>query len=187
MANKELFSLYEEMFDLHVWTKTNDAVFHKSSEAFYEALFNAAHWVDEAMQDSKQASPINPSEARKKSYVIMEKAKKIVEDLVNSNKDIAVDNVLRGIVDNLWFNCGNARAFAAWECPMIKDKKVEETTDEEEVVEDAAEDAEEQEEYEWMANTDEEVVWGPAYEEEDEDEKKKKKPVDVTMVEIIPE
>lgn len=108
---EELFDLYKEMFFLHVNTKTNDIVFHKASEGFYETLFSVAHGVAEAMQDTKMSSPTDNKKARSQSYNILEKAKKMLETMVESNKDIAMDNVLRWLVDKLWFECGTARWF----------------------------------------------------------------------------
>ena len=98
------------MLDLHIKTKTTDTVFHKESLFFYETLFDVFHDAKEAMQDSKQESGIDGKEARAKSYKLLEEAKSILESMVNSNKDIAVDNVLRGLVEKLWFQCGSSRA-----------------------------------------------------------------------------
>lgn len=197
--NKELFSLYEEMFDLHVWTKTNDTVFHKASESFYEDLFDVVHGVDEAMQDSKQAPTTDPKMARKRAYEIIEKAKGIVEGLVNSNKDMAVDNVLRGLVDKLGFDCGNARAL----CPCNKDATKDEDTEtpEEEVKEEEmeaeAESPEETEDEYEEDIVDESMKWQDSgYKfskkeekpsDEDELKKKMKGSSEYTVVSIMPE
>ena len=107
----KVFDLYKDMLNLHIGTKTNDIVFHQASASFYETLFAAFHDAKEALQDSKQESAINAKEARAKSYKLLMEAKSILESMVNENKDIAVDNVLRGLVDKLWFECGTARGF----------------------------------------------------------------------------
>lgn len=203
--SKEIFALYEEMFHLHVGTKTNDTVFHKASEAFYETLFDVAHQTDESMQDSKQASPIDPVMARKRAYEIIEEAKSIVEGMVNSNKDMAVDNVLRGLVDKLGFDCGNARAL----CPCNKDSidHVEgEEPDENEAAdedkEDKTEEVTETPEEESSEEAEEDLVWESmkwqnswykisAKEEaklskEDELNKKRKGSSEYTVVSIMP-
>ncbi len=137
------------MFLLHVGTKTNDIVFHKASEGFYETLFDVAHGVAEAMQDTKMNSPINAKQARTQSYDILEKAKGLLESMVNENKDIAMDNVLRGLVDKLWVECGTARGFYAGtpEDDATKETKTEEDKPStEEVKEEEAPESEDEEE-----------------------------------------
>ena len=109
-ACDEIKSLYLEILDNHIYTKTNDPVFHPASAAFYETAFAAYHGAKEAFQDSKQESPMNPKEARQKTYDALEKIKSILVSMVESNKDIGTDNVLRGLVDKISFDCGNARA-----------------------------------------------------------------------------
>jgi hypothetical protein len=75
----KLDQLYDEMLSLHIGTKTNDTVFHAASAAFYEVLFDATHDSREAMQDSKQAKPVDANTARKRAYEILEEAKSIIE------------------------------------------------------------------------------------------------------------
>lgn len=200
--NKELFSLYEELYNLHVGTKTNDTVYHSASASLYEDLFNVVHSVDEAMQDSKQESPVDPKMARKRTYEIIEKAKSIVEGLVNSNKDMAVDNVLRGLVDKLGFDCGNARALIAWCSMKWGEDKLEEPVEEptEEPEEEAEEDTEEEDKGELAEEEYEEDLMsesmkgqdsGYTYSSKEEDEKDKKKnkmkgSSEYTVVSIMP-
>ena len=140
----ELRQLYTDMLDLHIGTKTNDIVFHKASEGFYETLFDVLHQVKEAMQDSKQAAPINAGEARKESYTILEKVKTLLTKMVEENKDVGVDNVLRGLVDKVSFDCGTARWFTSWEQASNQEPSEKETPAEEkadEAKEDPAEEA----------------------------------------------
>jgi hypothetical protein len=108
MSCDKIFELYHKALMLHIQTKTNDEQFHKGSEALYESLFNAFHQAKEAYQDSKQEASTDPKAARKEMVSIMEEAKKCMEDCVAANKDVAVDDVLRGIVNDLAFNCGTA-------------------------------------------------------------------------------
>jgi len=42
---------YIEMLSIHIDTKTSDADFHKSTESFYEALFEVAHRLWEKYVD----------------------------------------------------------------------------------------------------------------------------------------
>lgn len=198
----KLSELYDEMLNLHIGTKTNDTVFHAASAAFYETLFDALHDSKEAMQDSKQAKPVDAKMARKRAYEILEEAKLIVEGMVNSNKDMAADNVLRGLVDKLWFSCGNARAL----CPCNKDATEEPAEDEatettedevkEDEMEDEAESPEETEdEYEEdivdesMKGQESGYTFKSKEEKPEEDDMKKKMKgsSEYTVVSIMPE
>lgn len=198
----KLSELYDEMLNLHIGTKTNDTVFHAASAAFYETLFDALHDSKEAMQDSKQAKPVDAKMARKRAYEILEEAKWILEGMVNSNKDMAADNVLRGLVDKLGFSCGNARAL----CPCNNDATEEpaedeatETTEEEvkeDEMEDEAESPEETEdEYEEdivdesMKGQESGYTFKSKEEKPEEDDMKKKMKgsSEYTVVSIMPE
>jgi len=137
----KVFDLYKEMLELHIGTKTNDIVFHQASKWFYETLFSAFHDAKEVLQDSKQESPVNAEDARKKSYKLLEEAKGILTSMVESNKDIAVDNVLRWLVDKLGFDCGTARGF----CGCDKASEAESNQEPSEKEEPAKSEDEEQE------------------------------------------
>lgn len=191
----KLSELYDEMLNLHIGTKTNDTVFHTASEGFYETLFDVMHQSKEAMQDSKQAKPVDAKMARKRAYEIIEEAKSIVEGMVNSNKDMAVDNVLRGLVDKLGFDCGSARAL----CPCNKDAMQEEPAEEEakeDEMEEEAEPAEETED-EYEEDIVDESMKGQDsgytfkskenMPEEDDMKKKMKGSSEYTVVSIMPE
>ncbi len=195
----KLFGLYEEMLGLHIWTKTNDLVFHKASEWFYGTLFDVFHGISEAMQDSKMASPVDCDTAKKRSYEILMEAKSLVEAMVNENKDIAVDNVLRGLVDKLWFDCGTARGFSDWkkESPVeVKEESNEEESESEEPEEKETEESPEEDvEDDLMWSQMEKDSWytyGSKEEnkknpsKEDELNKKRKGSTEYTVVSIMP-
>lgn len=115
--SEEIFSLYEKLLNLHIWTKTSDTVFHKCSAEFYEWAFDVFHNIMEAMQDSGIAEPVVGMQARKESYDILMKLKWILEESINGNNDIAIDNILRGLYEKIGFQCGTAKSMLDWKGP----------------------------------------------------------------------
>ena len=97
----KVFDLYHRLLELHISTKTSDATFHKDSAAFYEAAFDFFHSVMEGMTDAGIAPSMDSATAKKEAMDILNELKSIAEDMVNQNKDIAIDNILRGVVENI--------------------------------------------------------------------------------------
>jgi hypothetical protein len=42
---KKALEAHNAMLELHIDTKTSDAIFHKETETFYETLFDVAHEI----------------------------------------------------------------------------------------------------------------------------------------------
>lgn len=173
---EELFGLYEDMLNLHIKTKTTDLVFHKESAGFYEIMFSVFHDIAEAMQDGKMSPGIDWIQARKEAYDILMKTKSMIEKLVNENKDIAMDNVLRWLVDKLWFNCGASRALLDWEA-KAEEPSNQEPSEKEEPEEESADDVSDY----WMKVEVEMESEDEEEEDEEEEEEPKKKPEDEEM------
>jgi len=123
---KRMWELFKEMLDLHINTKTTDTVFHKESLSFYENLFNSYHDTLEAMTDSWQMEWIDWAWARKRAYEILTEAKSIMEEMVWWNKDMAVDNVLRWLIEKIWFQCWTSKGLLSWSVPSPKKEESEE-------------------------------------------------------------
>jgi DNA-binding ferritin-like protein len=83
------------MTELHIGTKTNDVLFHKTSAEFYETLFEVWHQIAEKSQDIGIDSPIDCEVAKKEAYSLLMETKNELEDMINKNEDMGMDNLLR--------------------------------------------------------------------------------------------
>jgi len=105
-----IFWLYKKVLDMHILTKWTDEQFHTASQTIYEELFEIYHDVMEWMVDAWIKPGMKWEEARKKTYEALSEAKMIVERMIDQNKDIAVDNILREEFEEINFNLGTARS-----------------------------------------------------------------------------
>lgn len=112
-----IFWLYKKVLDMHILTKWTDEQFHKASQAIYEALFEVYHKAMEGMADAGIKPGMKWEEARKKTYEAVSEAKMIIERMVDQNKDVAVDNILRGQVEEIGFQLGTAKSLLLGEVP----------------------------------------------------------------------
>ena len=108
---------------MHIATKGTDEQYYNASESMYVSLFEAYHRSLEAMVDAGIKDGIDWKTARKWTYSAIDQAKLELEKLVETNKDIAVDNVLRGLVEDIWFQLGTARSLLLGKEVEIKDKE----------------------------------------------------------------
>ena len=106
---EKVFDLYRRLLEIHIATKTSDTTFHKDSAAFYESAFDFFHSVMEGMTDAGKAASMDSAAAKKETASILNELKKIAEDMVNNNDDIAIDNILRGVVEDLGFQVGTMK------------------------------------------------------------------------------
>jgi hypothetical protein len=83
------------MILLHIGTKTNDIVFHQTSESFYNLLFDVFHTISEKRQDTQEDKPVDCEKAGKEAYDILEKAKSIIEDMIEESQTYGMDDLLR--------------------------------------------------------------------------------------------
>jgi hypothetical protein len=107
---EKLFDLFKKTLIAHINTKTTNPLFHEKSQEFYELLFDCFHQISEKEQDvsdeaTEHTKPIE------ETYSALEKAKEIIEEMINDEPTIGMDNLLRGLYDKLEFACGNARGF----------------------------------------------------------------------------
>ena len=90
------FEIYKSLLlDVHIPTKTKDKNLHEDSQEAYEFAFRVVHDVLEARQDSGVDKAVSCEEAGQNAYELVEELKGIVLELVKSNKDVAIDNLLR--------------------------------------------------------------------------------------------
>ncbi len=119
----EVFSLYKTVLLAHIGTKTDEPLFHEKSADFYEVLFKVFHLVSEKRQDVKADEPYDCEEAVNDSVSALERALEIVEDMVSEKNTVGMDNLLRGLADELETHIGNARAFQEEEKEEYEPKK----------------------------------------------------------------
>lgn len=107
----KLFDLFKAVLLAHIETKTNDSQFHEKSQEFYEVLFDCFHLISEKRQDTEEDKMGDSDKLKQETYDNLEKAKTIIEELVNQKQTIWMDNLLRWLYDRLESSCWNARAF----------------------------------------------------------------------------
>lgn len=127
---KEIFSIFESLFIQHIGTKTTASQFHEKSAEFYQFAFDCFHKLGEKLQDIELDSPIDCDIASQQTYKDLESLKDLLTTMCKENKDIWLDNLLRGLIDEAEWHCGNARAFVNEEdewntdiTPKIKPRK----------------------------------------------------------------
>lgn len=106
------FNSYVKLVTAHIRTKTEEPVFHEKSAAFYEAMFEVLHEIGEKSEDV--GMPI--AEEKECSVVAREvldslvSVKEAIEAQIAKKNSVGTDNLLRGLVDKLEFQIGNAKA-----------------------------------------------------------------------------
>jgi len=106
-----LFEINTRMTQIHIGVKTVDNLFHKATEAFYLKTFDVVHQIAEKRQDVKADKPMDCEIAEQEAYDLLEETKDILKELIDENTTIWEDNLLRGLYDEVEFECGNARSF----------------------------------------------------------------------------
>lgn len=106
-----LLQLYVKMLKLHIATKTVDITFHQVSEWFYTLLFDVFHQIAEKRVDTQEDKPVDCEKAGKEAYDILEKAKDIIEDMIEESQTYGMDDLLRSHANSLETACGTARGF----------------------------------------------------------------------------
>jgi hypothetical protein len=110
---EKIFNIFKELFVLHVLTKTTDTVFHEIvSKKNYEKAFEIVHSIYEARQNIGLDSSIDCEEAGERSYNCIVELKSIIEEMVKSNKDIGLDNMLRSAAEQVNDLVGNNSAYS---------------------------------------------------------------------------
>lgn len=108
----QIFKLFKVILDAHIKTKTVNSQFHEKSQEFYEVAFNIYHELFEKMMDTEAIEPpSDPAKTMNDAYFALESIKEILNTMVKKKNTVGMDNLLRGLIDKVEFNCGNARAF----------------------------------------------------------------------------
>ncbi len=101
---KKALESYIEMLEIHIDTKTEDLLFHRETEVFYDNLFKVAHQIGERYVDLD--GKINPSisleEKKKKANQIISDLLKEIENYKDNNQiSTWTDDLLWGLADEL--------------------------------------------------------------------------------------
>jgi hypothetical protein len=98
---KQSFDIFKILFEIHIKTKTTDRLFHEDSPQFYEFALSVFHKVYERAIDLDLVDTIDCKEARKKNLdnlIILEKA---INDQIAKKNSNGMDNLLRGLADEI--------------------------------------------------------------------------------------
>lgn len=117
-----IFEIYKQILSAHIKTKTTCPLFHEKSADFYELIFDIFHTISEKRQDIEIDMTWDEEVLKRQTYDNLEEVKSIIESMINANKNIGMDNLLRGLMDKLDFACGNARWFIEEEKEDIMSK-----------------------------------------------------------------
>ncbi len=91
-----IFQIYKRLLEIHILTKTTDKNwFHKDLETAYENAFDVFHKVDELKQDLEIEKSSTVESVATEAYELQEELKKLIQVMVKSNEDIAMDELLR--------------------------------------------------------------------------------------------
>lgn len=121
-AYKSLLKAYVAVLNVHIRTKTIDAVFHEKTGDAYEALFDAAHDLGEKFEDAS-CPVLNDTDLgamAKIAYDNVKAAMDVIAKCAASNKDIGVDNALRTYYDKLQSHLGTLKGFCGCGAPEEK-------------------------------------------------------------------
>ena len=84
---KKALEAHNSMLELHIDTKTSDALFHKSSESFYETLFEVAHQLWEKNVDlGWKLTELTLQEKKNKANKIIKDFREELENYKENNE-----------------------------------------------------------------------------------------------------
>jgi hypothetical protein len=107
---QRVFAIYKRLVEIHILTKTTDKNgFHKDTEDAYENAFDVFHKIKELNQDIEVDTPEEVSKVASEAYELQEEVSGIVKELVKTNSDIAMDELLRGLSLSTAGICGSLR------------------------------------------------------------------------------
>lgn len=105
-----IFAIYKRLLEIHILTKTTDQNgFHSDTATAYEKAFDVFHTVSELKQDLEIDAPELVKDVADEALTLMEELKGLTSDMVNKNKDIAMDELLRGLTLSIAGICGDLR------------------------------------------------------------------------------
>ena len=100
---KKALQAYVEMLELHIDTKTSDALFHNESEKFYETLFDVAHEIWEKYVDLWwKLKEISLQEKKNKANEIIKNLREEIENY-KENNDVSLwtEDLLGSLANDL--------------------------------------------------------------------------------------
>lgn len=107
---QRVFAIYKRLLEIHILTKTTDKNwFHKDTEDAYNNAFDVFHKIKELNQDIEVDTPDTVEAVAEQAYMLQEELSSIIKEFVKSNKDIAMDELLRGLALSTAGICGNLR------------------------------------------------------------------------------
>lgn len=109
--DKKLKEIFDSLLLTHIGTKTTASRFHEKSAEWYEFALEVRHSIGEKLQDIEVMDPISCDDASDQAYKDLEDLKNTLISMCKENKDIGMDNLIRGLIDQAQGHCGNARAF----------------------------------------------------------------------------
>lgn len=121
----KLLQNYISSFNTHVGTKTTDIVLHEFLAKVYEFNFNALHTISEKRQDLGMDESIDCDVAAEEMMKVLESEKAILEGMIEENNSYGMDDLLRGLMNELEWLIGAAQGF-------VKEEEIEDETETEE-------------------------------------------------------
>lgn len=125
---KTLLQNYIDSFLIHVATKTTDKVLHEFLADVYEFKFKVLHTIAEKRQDLGLDEAEDCDVATKEMMTLLESEKSELERMVKESNSIWMDNLLRGLLDELEWLIGTAKWFVKQE---MEEEEPEEEPEEE--------------------------------------------------------
>jgi len=105
-----VFAIYKRFLEIHILTKTTDKNwFHKDTESAYDNAFDVFHKISEIRQDLEMDTPDMVSEVATEAYTLQEELEDLLRKMAESNKDIALDNLIRWLAESSAGICGSLR------------------------------------------------------------------------------
>lgn len=106
------FQIFARLLAIHIATKTVNTPFHSDTEKAYTFAFDIDHQVREMRQDLALDACSEVEEVAPEAYDLVEELKKYLADEIKANKDIGMDNLLRGLYERANGVCGTLRGYA---------------------------------------------------------------------------
>jgi len=106
---KKALEAHNAMLEIHIDTKTKDALFHSSTESFYETLFDVAHEIWEKNVDL--GWELNSSSLQDKK----DKANKIIKDLRKEIENYKNNNEITLWTEDLLGSLANSLENIEWD------------------------------------------------------------------------
>lgn len=107
----KLLLTHNDLLKLHIRTKTVCSQFHEKSAAWYEFAFDAFHKLAEKRQDLGIDAPADEDSSYQSYYDYLLILKSVLNDMVKEKNSTGLDNLLRGLIDELEWHIGDAKAF----------------------------------------------------------------------------